>query len=289
MARPAYGAVLGTTPTPGTITRLGDSSLCLALSPDGVPAVTQLACPHRGVHLTQGRVETDGAIVCVAHNTRFDRDGRVCSGPAVEPLHVLPADSTELGYWIGAGHKPSERLKPNIPELGGRPLLAEGHQIGPFDWRDIGENAVDSSHISALHGTPALPRVLEVRATQCEYRVKSTITWTTAPGRTRDGTVEFVVNRPGVVVVRFSGIAAVTSLVTWWPLNDLAAVVSWQIVMTAPDASSASTRLGKRLVAEIEGQLLDDMKIWRHKGPRAGSRLGPLDRYIAAYREWADR
>ncbi len=287
LAKPALSTVVGATPTSGTISRLGSSGLCLAVDDFGHATVTDLACPHRGVHLSLGHVDGEGAVVCAAHHTRFSRAGDVIGGPSTAPLRRRPAHTSDLGYWVWPHSDPPTPI-PDIAELNGRAVLAEGTRIGPYDWRDIGENAVDSAHISALHGTPTLPQVLDYTADYGAFRVTSTITWTTGPNRTRDGHVQFEVFKPGVVVVRFSGIARLTSIVTWWPLQPNVAVVTWQVVMTDPNPRPVEIRLGEHLVGEVEAQLLDDLRIWEHKGPRGSVRLGPLDRHIASYREWAD-
>jgi phenylpropionate dioxygenase-like ring-hydroxylating dioxygenase large terminal subunit len=46
------------------------------------------ACPHRLAPLSEGRVETDGTLLCAYHAWRFDASGACVKIPQVRPNHI---------------------------------------------------------------------------------------------------------------------------------------------------------------------------------------------------------
>jgi 3-phenylpropionate/trans-cinnamate dioxygenase ferredoxin subunit len=48
-------------------------------------------CTHAEFQLSEGALRSDGTLECVWHGARFDcRSGRVCRGPAEDPIPVFP-------------------------------------------------------------------------------------------------------------------------------------------------------------------------------------------------------
>lgn len=86
----------------GTVADLGVGSLravdslpvCIGRDDAGVYAMT-LTCTHSGCNMAQdGSVGPQG-VLCACHGSRFDADGNVVRGPAVDPLQhfAVTADS----------------------------------------------------------------------------------------------------------------------------------------------------------------------------------------------------
>ena len=252
-----------------------------------------MTCPHLGVHLTNGQVDEAGVITCAGHGSRYCRAGGVVGGPSPEGITRHDAVTTDLGDWIWLSDE-APPPAPAVTELSGGTVVRSGSCVGPFDWRDIGENAVDSAHIHVLHGTPNVPRLTHVEFKEREATIGSTITWTTGPDRSREGDVEFHIFKPGLVVVRFGGIVPIVSVIACWSLDTAAVVLTWQVV--TPEAKTAATgrsgrgerRVAERLALEVERQLLQDIEIWRHRGPRVAPHYAPTETAIAQYRAWAD-
>jgi cytochrome b6-f complex iron-sulfur subunit len=67
---------------PGSVTFLPEHRLFLFNAPEGFYAVSSV-CTHLGCNV---RYVTDDGFACPCHGSRFDRDGRVVSGPAPRPL-----------------------------------------------------------------------------------------------------------------------------------------------------------------------------------------------------------
>lgn len=293
LARPAREFVLGPGSSLGPVNHLRGTDRCLVEMPGTPTSVAPLACPHLGVHLTNAQIDETGVITCAGHGSRYCRTGVVIDGPSQTGIVCHDTITTDLGDWIWpSSEAPSPA--PVVAELDGGTVVRSGSCLGPFDWRDVGENAVDSAHIHVLHGTPNVPQLTHVEFSEREASIGSTITWTTGQDRSREGDVEFRIFKPGLVVVRFGGIVPIVSVVACWSLNSSDAVLSWQVVIPDTANSANSTfgrgerRVAERLALEVERQLLQDIEIWRHRGPRVPPNYAPAETAIAQYRAWAD-
>lgn len=76
----------------GSRTVLPDVPAVLIHSPDGFSAIS-MTCTHLGCTLSY-QLE---AFTCQCHGSRFDKNGRVTHGPAVEPLPALAVERTADG------------------------------------------------------------------------------------------------------------------------------------------------------------------------------------------------
>jgi cytochrome b6-f complex iron-sulfur subunit len=69
----------------GSLNIVGTEPVCIGRDGGGIYAMT-LTCPHAGCDIGQtGSVSPQG-LVCGCHGSRFDANGNVQSGPAVQPL-----------------------------------------------------------------------------------------------------------------------------------------------------------------------------------------------------------
>ncbi len=77
---------------PGTVHELeGDPPLALYRLADGTFRASELACPHYFWSLAETGELDGAAVVCTAHDARFDLDdGRVLCGPGRTALRVHP-------------------------------------------------------------------------------------------------------------------------------------------------------------------------------------------------------
>lgn len=77
------GGLLGVSRSDGT-------EICLFNHGGAVGAVGNV-CTHAEFLLSDGALRSDGMLECVWHGARFDcRTGRVCRGPAEDPVPVFP-------------------------------------------------------------------------------------------------------------------------------------------------------------------------------------------------------
>jgi 3-phenylpropionate/trans-cinnamate dioxygenase ferredoxin subunit len=77
------GGLLGVERSDGT-------EICLFNYRGAIGAVGNV-CTHAEFLLSDGTLRTDGTLECVWHGARFDcRTGRVCRGPAEDPVPVFP-------------------------------------------------------------------------------------------------------------------------------------------------------------------------------------------------------
>ena len=77
------GALLG-------VERSTGEEICL-FNHRGVIGAVGNVCTHAEFLLSDGTLRNDGSLECVWHGARFDcRSGRVCRGPAEDPLPVYP-------------------------------------------------------------------------------------------------------------------------------------------------------------------------------------------------------
>jgi len=77
------GALLG-------VERSTGEEICL-FNHRGVIGAVGNVCTHAEFLLSDGTLRNDGSLECAWHGARFDcRSGRVCRGPAEDPLPVYP-------------------------------------------------------------------------------------------------------------------------------------------------------------------------------------------------------
>jgi cytochrome b6-f complex iron-sulfur subunit len=79
----------------GSRTLLADIPAVLIRSEDEVRALS-LVCTHLGCTVERNA----GAYMCPCHGSRFDKDGIVTKGPAVEPLQALLVEQDEEGNLV---------------------------------------------------------------------------------------------------------------------------------------------------------------------------------------------
>jgi len=72
------------------VQRSTGEEICLFNFRGSIGAVSNV-CTHAEFLLTDGTLRQDGTIECAWHGARFDcRTGRVCRGPAEDPVMVFP-------------------------------------------------------------------------------------------------------------------------------------------------------------------------------------------------------
>ncbi len=132
-------------------------------------------CPHRLVPLSEGRIESDGTLLCAYHAWRFDGEGNCVKIPqskdeATEAKNVANPKACAISYpvkelqgllwvWGESGNQAkveSELRKPRlIPELedkSDRVLKLYWYQRDlPFGWDFYMENVMDPAHVPVSH------------------------------------------------------------------------------------------------------------------------------------------
>lgn len=77
-------------------------SVCMARLDDGYYAIDD-SCPHAGAHLSGGRCDEQGYVICPVHRYRYDaRTGKGKQGDYVEPY---PVETRPDGVYIGLKQK----------------------------------------------------------------------------------------------------------------------------------------------------------------------------------------
>lgn len=129
-------------------------------------------CPHRGVSLSKGWIDCDGAIVCPYHAMSFDSQGHCTRIPADLKITTFPQTANLRSYkvvekygfvWVALGD-PTQEV-PVFPEWD-QPD-ANTFQCGPYFINASGprilENFVDIAHFPFTHrgllGDPEHPEV----------------------------------------------------------------------------------------------------------------------------------
>ena len=63
-------------------------------------------CTHAEFLLSDGTLRNDGTLECVWHGARFDcKTGRVCRGPAEDPVPVYPVRVENGRVLVGRAHE----------------------------------------------------------------------------------------------------------------------------------------------------------------------------------------
>ncbi len=133
------------------------------------------ACPHRLVPLSEGRIESDGTLLCAYHAWRFNSEGKCVSIPQsfdkeTEKKHCASSRSCATVYptqvrqgllWVW-GESGTDALKESklrepslVPELedsSGRVLIPfKNFKDASYGWDFFIENACDPAHVPVSH------------------------------------------------------------------------------------------------------------------------------------------
>jgi phenylpropionate dioxygenase-like ring-hydroxylating dioxygenase large terminal subunit len=139
---------------------------------NGQVVACQDRCPHRGVSLSKGWIDDEGAIVCPYHAMSFDTGGRCTRIPADPRMTSFPQSANLQTYkvqekygfvWVALG-EPAQEL-PILPEWEQADAIT--FQCGPYSINTsaprIMENFVDVAHFPFTHrgllGDPEFPEV----------------------------------------------------------------------------------------------------------------------------------
>jgi phenylpropionate dioxygenase-like ring-hydroxylating dioxygenase large terminal subunit len=133
------------------------------------------ACPHRLAPLSEGRIETDGTLLCAYHAWRFDGNGNCAKipqsqTPEVEARHRANPKACAISYptqvaqgllWVWAepgakGESESQDRSPRlIPELDSESdrvvKLFWNIRDMPYGWDYFMENVADPAHVPVSH------------------------------------------------------------------------------------------------------------------------------------------
>lgn len=133
-------------------------------------------CPHRNVPLSEGRIESDGTLMCSYHGWRFDGDGKISALPQAKeedlerilsnPRACASARPTRVKQgvlWVWGECSADAALEsalqePILPEEVDDPAL-EGrvtfgtwsHRDIPYGWEVAMENVTDPGHVDVAH------------------------------------------------------------------------------------------------------------------------------------------
>jgi cytochrome b6-f complex iron-sulfur subunit len=83
----------------GSRTVLPEIPALLVRSQQGFTAIS-LVCTHLGCTVESRGTNSPAAFVCNCHGSRYDKDGLVTKGPAVQPLATLVVEHTADGNLI---------------------------------------------------------------------------------------------------------------------------------------------------------------------------------------------
>jgi len=145
---------------PAKFVRILGEDLVLFVTPNGDAGLLHDRCPHRGVSLSYGRVETRG-ISCAYHGWLFDTKGNCLETPA-EPAEskfcltvkqkAYPVKKLAGLYWAYMGPLPA----PEIPKWDVWARTDGWHWLRALpgldcNWLQAMENSVDTAHLHILH------------------------------------------------------------------------------------------------------------------------------------------
>lgn len=133
-------------------------------------------CPHRNVPLSEGRVESDGTLMCSYHGWRFNGEGRVTVLPQAKDSELprllanpracattRPVQIKEGVLWVWGESSADAALEsalvePNLPTELSDPALAGrvttsvwSHRDVPYGWEVAFENVTDPAHVAVAH------------------------------------------------------------------------------------------------------------------------------------------
>jgi len=132
-------------------------------------------CPHRLVPLSEGRIESDGTLLCAYHAWRFDSQGKCVSIPQSKDKEieaknfanprscavVYPSQERQglLWVWGEPGEKAQvesklkkPRIIPELEEKSDRVVKTTwSHRDLPYGWELFMENICDPAHVPVSH------------------------------------------------------------------------------------------------------------------------------------------
>jgi phenylpropionate dioxygenase-like ring-hydroxylating dioxygenase large terminal subunit len=128
---------------------------------EGVVALVEPRCPHRGANLFFGRNE-EGGIRCVFHGWKFNARGECLDMPTLPPeaaarmgdkARIKAYPTREWGDFIWAYLGPGE--PPELPQMEFALLPAAHRHVSKkyqeCNWAQAAEGGVDTAHFSFLH------------------------------------------------------------------------------------------------------------------------------------------
>jgi len=260
----------------------------------GVARVLDAHCPHLGAHLGEGgRVEGEH-LVCPFHAWRWDGSGRCAGIPYAKRVPPKArARSWEVVEHAGAilvwhdpqGEAPSFEIPPH-PELSDPAWLpVERHEFTIATCiQEIGENAHDPAHFTAVHGVPALPE------STSRFEGPRQIAENRGKLATPRGPIETSIRGTshglGVGHLRTRGLADMAQLLLQTPIDAEHVHVRWQFAVPKGD-DGAPSAIGVAFAREFVRQFRQDIPIWEGKAYLARPLLCEGDGAIASYRRWA--
>ncbi len=132
-------------------------------------------CPHRLAPLSEGRVESDGTLMCAYHAWRFDSNGKCVNIPQtenkqLEAKHCQNSKSWATSYptqerqgllWVWAepgfqaqleSQLPSPRIIPELEDNSGKVVKLYWYiRDLPYGWDSFMENVADPAHVPVSH------------------------------------------------------------------------------------------------------------------------------------------
>jgi 5,5'-dehydrodivanillate O-demethylase oxygenase subunit len=124
----------------------------------GQAFLVEARCPHRGMQLSAGRVESN-AVRCFYHGWKFESDGHCSEQPAEESRFC---DKVSIRTWpvkehlglifafLGDGKPPEFPLYPELERFAG--LLEIDSYLRRCNYFQNVDNALDMSHVAFTHG-----------------------------------------------------------------------------------------------------------------------------------------
>jgi phenylpropionate dioxygenase-like ring-hydroxylating dioxygenase large terminal subunit len=159
-----YLAAPGRALKPGAVSGhvIMDQPVLIGRAKDGAPFAFRDLCPHRGVHLSDGRYDGE-AVACAFHGWRFAPDGAcvgipsLVSGQEVElekiRLRTFPVREVQGNLWIYIGDSSAapQTAPFVIPDIGERPYNVATPLIFETDMDNAVFGLLDPAHGAFVH------------------------------------------------------------------------------------------------------------------------------------------
>lgn len=146
---------------PGTVLsrQLGEEDVVVYRTQSGLLRATRPYCPHMGAHLGQGGTVRGEDLTCSFHGFCFGTDGACTgTGPAYRKVPRLKLSTVPLrevhGFAMAWLHPEGAEPDWEIPEMDTTGFSAPVQHLMelPGHPQEVGENAFDFGHLTALHG-----------------------------------------------------------------------------------------------------------------------------------------
>lgn len=166
---------------------------------EGTWRVFEDRCPHRSVPLSEGRVESDGTLMCSYHGWRFDGEGQLAKLPQARdgdlprlqanPRSCASARPTQVRHgvlWVWGESSKDAALEAALvepngvpelddPELAGRASVGTwSHRDLPYGWEVAFENVTDPAHVAVAHHNIVSNRYTDPTPIEIEWERKPT-------------------------------------------------------------------------------------------------------------------